>query len=75
MDFEAAIRRKRNMDIRKCGPGDCLTLAKLNKQLIEDEKSDNTMNLYELEQRMKSFISGSLEAVFFMDCQEIFAMP
>lgn len=37
------------MIIKKCTIKDVKRLAELNKQLIEDEKSDNKMNLYELE--------------------------
>lgn len=37
------------MDIVKCELKDVPVLARLNKQLIEDEKSDNPMNIRELE--------------------------
>ena len=43
------------MNIRKCLVNDVTLLAHFNKQLIEDEKSDNPMNLDELEVRMKDF--------------------
>lgn len=37
------------MELQKCYAKDAGTLALLNKQLIEDEKSDNAMNISELE--------------------------
>ena len=45
-----------NMLIKKCSLSDVEELAQLNKLLIEDEKSDNTMNIAELKARM----NGSL---------------
>ena len=37
------------MNIRVCTAGDVSLLAQLNRQLIEDEHSDNAMTLPELE--------------------------
>lgn len=53
------------MRIRKCGIEDSETLAFLNKQLIEDEKSDNQMNVAELAERMKGFLQKEYSAYFF----------
>lgn len=53
------------MRIRKCTQADVQTLAALNKQLIEDERSSNPMNQTELEQRMLRFITGEYDAYFF----------
>lgn len=53
------------MDIKKCTEADITYLARLNKQLIEDEKSDNPMNIFELEERMKNFISTDYDAYYF----------
>ena len=53
------------MDIRKCTLADVPALARLNKQLIEDEQSDNPMNVGQLEERMRGFLEGSYEAFFF----------
>ncbi|MFC0214143.1 GNAT family N-acetyltransferase [Paenibacillus chartarius] len=40
-------------------------LAKLNKQLIEDEKHDNPMNVAQLKDRMRAFISTDYRAYLF----------
>ena len=45
------------MKIEKCTLTDIHQLAVLNKQLIDDEKSDNPMNIDELEERMLSFLN------------------
>lgn len=37
------------MNLKKCSAEDAEKLAELNKQLIEDEKSDNKMSLCELQ--------------------------
>ncbi|MCQ2503438.1 MAG: GNAT family N-acetyltransferase [Saccharofermentans sp.] len=55
------------MIIKKCTIKDVKRLAELNKQLIEDEKSDNKMNLYELEVRMRSFLEQDYCAYYFME--------
>ena len=54
------------MQIRKCTPDDISKLAILNKQLIEDEKSDNPMSIKELEERMRGFLNSEYEALFFV---------
>lgn len=55
------------MEIKKCTLDDTETLAQLNKQLIEDEKSDNPMTLEELEYRMERFITTEYDAYFFVE--------
>lgn len=55
------------MQIKKCILADVETLAKLNKQLIEDEKNDNPMTLEELEYRMERFITTEYDAYFFLE--------
>ncbi len=40
-------------------------LAKMNKQLIEDEKHDNKMSEEQLKERMNKFISSDYNAYFF----------
>ncbi|MCL6591342.1 MAG: GNAT family N-acetyltransferase [Firmicutes bacterium] len=40
-------------------------LAVLNKQLIEDEKHDNKMNVEQLRERMKGFINSNYKAYLF----------
>lgn len=52
--------------IKKCNLDDVTKLALLNKQLIDDEKSNNTMTIKELEDRMKEFISTEYDAYYFL---------
>lgn len=54
------------MRIQKCTIADVPILAKLNKQLIDDEKSDNSMNISELENRMTEFLESEYNAYFFI---------
>ena len=53
--------------IVKCTSQDIHTLAVLNKRLIEDEKSGNSMSSGELESRMGEFLSGEYNAYFFRE--------
>lgn len=55
------------MEIKKCTLDDVSLLAVLNKQLIEDEQSNNPMTLKELEERMRGFLSSEYNAYFFRD--------
>lgn len=59
------------MQLQKCSINDVAKLALLNKQLIEDEKSDNAMNLSELERRMKEFLETDYSAYFFIEDGQI----
>ena len=59
------------MQIIKCGEQDIPQLAAMNKRLIEDEKSDNPMNISELENRMKGFLETEYDAYFFRDGDSI----
>lgn len=54
------------MQIVKCTMEDVPKLALLNKQLIDDEKSDNPMTIKELEERMRNFLNTDYEAYFFV---------
>ena len=54
------------MDIRKCILDDVPQLAFFNKQLIEDEKSNNPMSIKELEERMTGFLNTEYDAYFFL---------
>lgn len=58
------------MQIKKCTLADTELLAQLNKQLIEDEKSDNPMTLEELEYRMERFITTEYDAYFFVEDED-----
>ena len=53
------------MRIIKCSKDDIPQLAVFNKQLIEDEKSDNPMSVKELESRMDGFLKTEYDAYFF----------
>ncbi len=57
-DFVMPIRIlwRDTMQLQKCSIQDAGKLAIFNKQLIEDEKSDNPMDLMDLERRMKEFL-------------------
>ena len=55
------------MLIKKCSLSDVEELAQLNKQLIEDEKSDNMMTLEQLKIRMRDFLESEYNAYFFME--------
>lgn len=59
------------MNIIKCGMEDTPRLAVMNKMLIEDEQSDNPMNVEELQNRMAGFLSGDYTAFFFTEQEEI----
>ena len=59
------------MQLQKCSIKDVAKLALLNKQLIEDEKSDNAMNINELEKRMKEFLETDYSAYFFLEDSQI----
>lgn len=54
------------MLIEKCTYNDIDKLAALNKQLTEDEMSDNAMSIEEFKSRMKTFLNTDYEAYFFM---------
>ena len=59
------------MKIKKCFFGDDGRLAELNKQLIEDEKSDNHMDMEELKSRMETFLRTDYNAYFFLEENEV----
>ncbi|MBD3917873.1 GNAT family N-acetyltransferase [Paenibacillus sp. PR3] len=53
------------MNIRIGSEEDLDMLAAMNKQLIEDERHDNPMDIPQLRERMQSFIEGSYAAYIF----------
>lgn len=59
------------MQLQKCSIQDVGKLALFNKQLIEDEKSDNAMDLMDLERRMKEFLETEYDAYFFIENSQI----
>ena len=62
---------KDTMQFQKCSIQDAGKLALFNKQLIEDEKSDNPMDLMDLERRMKEFLETEYNAYFFIENSQI----
>jgi len=57
--------------INKCTLEDASILAEMNKQLIEDEKANNTMDKTQLQNRMTNFLTNGYEAFFFIANDEI----
>jgi RimJ/RimL family protein N-acetyltransferase len=55
------------IEIIDCTDKDVELLAKMNKQLIEDEKADNLMDISQLESRMKDFLNNGYKAFFFIN--------
>jgi ribosomal protein S18 acetylase RimI-like enzyme len=53
------------LTLRVCTEEDLELLAELNKQLIEDELHDNTMNIEQLKVRMRQFIRTDYNAYLF----------
>ncbi len=49
-------------DIKECVLEDVDVLAKMNKQLIEDEQSDNPMDISQLKNRMTDFLKNGYKA-------------
>jgi len=59
------------MVINECKKKDTKLLAIMNKQLIEDEKADNLMDIIQLENRMNDFLKNGYKAFFFIIEEEI----
>lgn len=58
------------ISVKECSASDVKELAKLNKQLIDDEKSNNPMSIGELEERMAGFLTSDYSAYFFVDDED-----
>jgi RimJ/RimL family protein N-acetyltransferase len=54
------------IEIIECTEKDIALLAKMNKQLIEDEKANNLMDIARLENRMSDFLNNGYKAFFFL---------
>jgi len=59
------------LEIKECALEDVALLAEMNKQLIEDEKSNNSMDIAQLKNRMMDFLNTGYKAFFFMVNNEI----
>ncbi|MBT3272198.1 MAG: GNAT family N-acetyltransferase [Spirochaetales bacterium] len=53
--------------IKNAAKTDVPLLARMNKGLIDDEKSENEMTLRELEERMHDFVDGPYQAFLILD--------
>ncbi|MFD1775034.1 GNAT family N-acetyltransferase [Paenibacillus rhizophilus] len=60
-----------NLTVAAASGADLDQLAELNRQLIEDEKHDNTMNKEQLKERMKRFLEGEYRAYLFTEDGEV----
>jgi len=54
------------IEIKECTENDITLLAKMNKQLIEDEKANNLMDITQLENRMNDFLNNGYKAFLFI---------
>jgi len=54
------------IEIRECTENDIKLLTKMNKQLIEDEKANNLLDITQLENRMDNFLNNGYKAFFFI---------
>jgi hypothetical protein len=52
--------------INECTKKDIKLLAEMNKQLIEDEKANNLMDITQLENRMNDFLNNGYKAFLFI---------
>lgn len=59
------------MEIKRCALNDVAQLAVLNRQLIEDEQSNNPMTVKELEERMRGFMNSGYDAYFFLVAEAV----
>jgi len=55
--------------LQRATTSDLQVLAIMNKQLIEDEKSANPMEINELEERMRDFLEGDWHIDFIMKAE------
>jgi len=58
---------------RFCEVEDCVLLAQMNSQLIQDEGHRNRMTLAQLEERMRGWLAGEYKAVVFEQDQKVVA--
>jgi ribosomal protein S18 acetylase RimI-like enzyme len=59
------------IEIKKCTLEAVALLAEMNKQLIEDEKANNPMDIIQLKNRMVDFLNNGYKAFFFIVNKEI----
>ena len=59
------------IEITECTEKDIKLLAEMNKQLIEDEKANNSMDITQLENRMNNFLKNGYKAFFLITEEKI----
>jgi hypothetical protein len=59
------IHNNKMVNINDCKLEDVNLLAEMNKQLIEDEKSNNIMDITQLKDRMIDFLNTGYKAFLF----------
>ncbi|MDR1693552.1 MAG: GNAT family N-acetyltransferase [Oscillospiraceae bacterium] len=59
------------MIVKPCTTADCAELARLNKQLLEDEGNEKPVTIEGLYLRMEDFLAGEYQAVFFEQEKEV----
>jgi len=59
------------IELKECTLEDAALLAEMNKKLIEDEKSNNKMDIFQLKNRMIDFLNNGYRAFFFTVGNEI----
>jgi len=59
------------MEIKECSFEDITILAEMNKCLIEDEKSNNSMDIIQLKNRMYEFLNNGYIAYLFIENDQI----
>jgi RimJ/RimL family protein N-acetyltransferase len=57
--------------IQECSINDVNLLAQMNKQLIEDEKANNSMDITQLMERMTGFLNSGYKAFLLLDGNNI----
>lgn len=60
-----------NPSLRPATANDLDLLARMNRQLIEDEKSTNLMDVEKLRERMQEWLGSTYDAVFFEQDGEV----
>jgi ribosomal protein S18 acetylase RimI-like enzyme len=62
---ETLVKSAKMITLRECTIEDTNILAEMNKQLIEDERATNTMDIDQLKERMAVFIKDGYKAFLF----------
>src|SRR5947208_3115017 len=61
------------MTFRSATLDDCLLLAEMNHQLIQDEGHRNKMTVRELEERMRGWLADEYRAIIYEDARQVVA--